>query len=76
MYRLMRRHDTSGLDTHELGLFTPVADAWRPLVHFFVPGEACTMHSKDGAVGRRILAGTVSDARARVGLGLCIRVDE
>jgi len=27
-----------------------------------------TMHSKDGAVGRRILAGTVLGARARVGL--------
>jgi hypothetical protein len=40
-----RRHDTSGLDTHELGLFTPVADARRPLMHFFVPGEVCTVRT-------------------------------
>jgi hypothetical protein len=33
-----------------------------------------SLHSKDGAVGRRILAGTVSGTRARVGLGVCIRV--
>jgi hypothetical protein len=28
-------------------------------------------HSKDGAVGRRILAGTVLGARAKVRLGVC-----
>jgi hypothetical protein len=28
-----------------------------------------SLHSKDGAVGKRILAGTVLSARVRVGLG-------
>ena len=41
--------------TDELGLFTPAADS------------SC-WHSKDGAVGRRILAGTVLGAHVRVGL--------
>jgi hypothetical protein len=37
-----RRHDTtSGLDTDELGLFTPAADARHPLVPFML-GEVCT----------------------------------
>jgi hypothetical protein len=49
--------------TDELGLFTPAADS------------SC-WYSKDGAVGRRILAGTVLGAHARVGLGVCVGISD
>jgi hypothetical protein len=58
--------DTNGAGvTDELGLFTLAADAWRP---------SLCWHSKDGAVCRHILAGTVLGACARVGLGVSVSV--
>jgi hypothetical protein len=41
-----RRHDTiSGHDTDKLGLFTPAAEARRPLVPFFMLGEVCAVRT-------------------------------